>query len=159
MNEQVVGLPAWRLKKVLTFIALHLDGRIRLPLLAEAAGLSRMHFARLFRLSTGLSPHEYVLRKRVERAKALMLDSNDSIAEVARASGFSTGAYFANVFHRFVGNPPSRWRHSMRTTARKLGSFTSADRIPRSHCASRPREIMVSFGAVVNSDQNRENGL
>ena len=91
VNEQVVGLPAWRLKRAPAFIDLNLDGRIRLPLLAEAAALSRKHFARLFRLSTGLRPHEYVLRKRVERAKTLMVDSNDSIVAIARASGFSTG--------------------------------------------------------------------
>jgi AraC family transcriptional regulator len=69
VNEQVVGLPAWRLKRAPAFVDLNLDGR----------------------LSTGLRPHEYVLRKRVERTKTLMVDSNDSIVAIARASGFSTG--------------------------------------------------------------------
>jgi AraC-like DNA-binding protein len=119
-NDQVIGLPAWRLRKVLTFIDLNIDARISLPLLAKAAGLSRMHFARLFRLSTGLCPHEYVLRNRLERAKTLMIDSNDSIAAIGQASGFRSAAYFANVFHRRVGEAPSRWRRSMRTYPRDL---------------------------------------
>jgi AraC-like DNA-binding protein len=116
-SEQITGLPAWRLKRALAFIDLNLSGQIRLPLLAQAVGMSRMHFARLFRLSTGLCPHQYVMRRRVTRAKDLLVYSDESIADIAQASGFGTPAHFANVFHHFVGKPPSRWRRSMRATA------------------------------------------
>jgi AraC family transcriptional regulator len=111
-NDQITGLPAWRLRKALIFIDVNLANTIRLPNLAQAVGLSRMHFARQFRASTGLCPHEYVLRRRVGRAKDLLVHSNDPIAKIARASGFSTPAHFTNVFHHFVGKPPSRWRRS-----------------------------------------------
>jgi AraC family transcriptional regulator len=121
-TDHAPGQPASRLDKALVFIDLNLGGTITLPVLAQVVGLSRMHFARLFRTLTGVSPHEYVRRRRLECAKDLLVHSDNAVAEIARASGFRTPAHFANVFRRFVGKPPSRWRCLMRATAGGIGN-------------------------------------
>jgi AraC family transcriptional regulator len=106
------GLLAWRLKRALEYIDANLSNRIELVELAQVAGFSRMHFARLFRVSTGVRPHEFVLRRRVDRAKWLLLQSQSSVATIARESGFSTHAHFTNVFRGLVGQPPASWRRA-----------------------------------------------
>jgi AraC family transcriptional regulator len=104
------GLLAWRLKRVNEYIDANLTSPIRLRELAGAAGFSRMHFARTFRVATGLRPHEYVIRRRIDRAKGLLLQSRAPVASVARLSGFTTHAHFTNVFRNHVGTPPAEWR-------------------------------------------------
>jgi AraC family transcriptional regulator len=115
-STQLAGLPAWRLKRVLSFIDANIDKRLGLSQIAQAAGFSRMHFARQFRASTGLRPHEYLLRRRVEHAQELLVQSYIPVASIARASGFSTQAHFTSVFRRFVGKPPAHWRRAMTTS-------------------------------------------
>ena len=102
-HPRPTGLLAWRLKRALEYIDANLSNRIELVELARVAGFSRMHFARLFRVSTGLRPHEFVLRRRLDRAKWLLLHSQSSVASIARESGFSTHAHFTNVFRELVG--------------------------------------------------------
>ena len=119
-STRLSGLPAWRLKRVLSYIDANLDKRVGLSQIAQAAGFSRMHFARQFRASTGLRPHEYLLRRRVEHAQELLVNSYSPVASIARASGFSTQAHFTSVFRRFVGKPPALWRRAM-TASMALG--------------------------------------
>ena len=119
-STRLSGLPAWRLKRVLSYIDANLDKRVGLSQIAQAAGFSRMHFARHFRASTGLRPHEYLLRRRVEHAQELLVNSYSPVASIARASGFSTQAHFTSVFRRFVGKPPALWRRAM-TASMALG--------------------------------------
>jgi transcriptional regulator GlxA family with amidase domain len=104
------GLLAWRLQRALDYIDSHISRSITLVELADAAGFSRMHFARMFRLATGLRPSEYVARRRVERAKHLLVHTSSSVASIAQESGFGTHSYFTNVFRRFNGQPPAAWR-------------------------------------------------
>ena len=80
--------------------------------LAAAAGLSRMHFAAQFRTGTGFRPHEYLLRRRIERAQ-ILLSNNVPTVGVALAVGFQSQAHFTSVFKRFVGQPPQTWRRSL----------------------------------------------
>ena len=111
MPQRLAGaLPAWRLKRVTEFIETHGGERITLADLARTAGLSRMHFAAQFREATGLRPHEYLLRQRIEKAKAILAGSSVSIADVALTVGFGSQAHFAGVFKRFTGLTPRRWR-------------------------------------------------
>jgi len=86
---------------------------IALEDMANAAGLSRMHFAAQFRASTGLSPHEYLVRRRIARAQELLLNPNLSIAAIAMDAGFQTQAHFTVVFRKVVGEPPGRWRKQL----------------------------------------------
>lgn len=104
------GLVTWRLKRVLAFMEEHLPEPITLADMAAAAGLSRMHFAAQFRIATGLRPHEYLLRSRIERAKQLMRETREPLVQVALGVGFQTQAHFTTVFRRFTGETPYQWR-------------------------------------------------
>ncbi len=84
----------WRLQRVVDYVESHLSDRISLSDLSEAAGLSRMHFAAQFRLATGVSPHAYIIKRKVERAEQLLLDRAFSIVDIALLLGFSSQAHF-----------------------------------------------------------------
>jgi AraC-like DNA-binding protein len=105
-------LPKWRLKRVVEYIDTHLDQPITLASLAAPAGLTRMHFAAQFRAATGIRPHEYLLRRRIEFAQSLLSGSAMPIAEIAFSVGFQTQSHFTTVFKRFVGDTPYQWRRS-----------------------------------------------
>lgn len=104
------ALAPWRLNRVTDYIEASLDTPIALEDMANAAGLTRMHFATQFRASTGLSPHEYLLRRRIARAQELLLNPDLPIAGIALDVGFQTQAHFTVVFKRIVGETPGRWR-------------------------------------------------
>jgi AraC-like DNA-binding protein len=108
------GLTKWRLKRVLSYIDQHICEPITLATLAEVAGLSRMYFAAQFRAATGCRPHECILRKRIERAKQLLLETSEPLACIALAVGFQSQAHFSTVFKRFVGLSPNQWRPANR---------------------------------------------
>ncbi|KRR22580.1 hypothetical protein CQ13_28645 [Bradyrhizobium retamae] len=114
-HSKTNALPKWRLRLVEDYIDRHLHWSIGLADLAKAAGLSRMHFAALFRAATGYRPREYLLQKRVERAKALLGNSDMPLAEIALAVGFSTQAHFSTVFKRMAASTPARWRADYRS--------------------------------------------
>ena len=107
-------LQLWRLQRVVVYIEAHLADHLTLLQLAEAAGLSPMHFAGQFRTATGMRPHDYVLRRKVEEAQLLLLTSDMPIVDVALNFGFLSQAHFTTVFKRFVGTPPLRWQHVRR---------------------------------------------
>jgi AraC-like DNA-binding protein len=73
-----------------------------------------MYFAAQFRAATGLRPHEYLLRRRIERAQEILLGSGICIVDVALSVGFQTQSHFTTVFKRFVGQSPDAWRQSQR---------------------------------------------
>lgn len=108
------GLPKWRLKRVTAYIEENLSESVTLAGMAEAAGLSRMHFAAQFRVTTGMRPHDFLLRRRIERAQAMMLETRDSLVEIALGVGFQTQAHFTTVFRRLVGDTPYQWRSANR---------------------------------------------
>lgn len=105
-------LPTWRLKRTLAYIEANLGETVSLADLAGAAGLTRMHFAAQFRVATGLRPHEFLLRRRIERAQELLAEPSETLVDVALAVGFQTQAHFTTVFKRFVGETPHRWRRA-----------------------------------------------
>jgi AraC-like DNA-binding protein len=77
--------------------------------LARQAGVSRFHFARQFRLSTGKSPMEYLRQVRIERSKSILQTRDTSIAEIAARLGFSDQSHFTRIFGRLVGVPPGSY--------------------------------------------------
>jgi len=109
-GRPVRALQKWRLKRVFEYVDVNLSNKITLLDLAAVAGLSRMHFASQFRMATGLRPHEFVLRRRVQRAEELLRDSRMAIVEIALTVGFQTQAHFTTVFKRFAGCTPRQWR-------------------------------------------------
>jgi AraC-like DNA-binding protein len=106
------GLPKWRLKRAEFYIETHLEEQITTAALAEAAGLSPTYFAGQFKASTGLCPHDYVTRKRIEAAQGLLLDRNMKIIEIAIGVGFQTQAHFTTSFKKIVGITPWKWRQN-----------------------------------------------
>lgn len=111
------GLPKWRLKRVESYVDAHLGEEVTLADMAASTGLSRMHFAAQFRIATGLRPHEYLLRRRIERAQQLLLETADPLVQIALEVGFQTQAHFTTVFRRFVGDTPHQWRSANRLRA------------------------------------------
>jgi len=103
-------LPGVRLNRVLEFIHSNLDRNIHLEELAEAAAMTAYHFARLFKSTTGSSPHKYILQCRLERAKHLLRDASLSLSQVSLLCGFADQSHLTNVFRKFVGVTPSKYR-------------------------------------------------
>ena len=98
-----------RLRAVLVHINEHLGQNISIEALASTAGLSFSHFIRMFRNATGLSPHQYILRARVLRGQELLRTTHDSIAGIARITGFCNQSHFTKHFRRVIGVTPQRY--------------------------------------------------
>ena len=111
------ALPKWRIRRLEEFLTANIDKRVRLDDMAAAVGLSKMHFAAQFRVATGYRPREYLLFKRIERAKAMMAASRTPLVEVAFAAGFNAQAHFSTVFKRFTGKTPAQWKQECRLAA------------------------------------------
>jgi AraC-like DNA-binding protein len=111
---QKPGLPAARLKRVLAFIDSHLDENITLGELARNAMMSVYYFATLFRRSTGLSPHRYILHRRVFRARELLRNTRLSVMDVSLELGFQHQNNFARAFRRITGMTPTHFRNGKR---------------------------------------------
>jgi len=109
-QRQIRPLQKWRLKRVVEYVENHLSEKIASSDLAAIAGLSRMHFASQFRKATGLRPHEFLLRRRIQRAEELLRNTTMPVVEIAMTVGFQTQPYLTTVFKRFTGCTPGRWR-------------------------------------------------
>jgi AraC family transcriptional regulator len=97
------------LRAVEEYIHAHLDQNVALADLAEVAHLSEFHFARLFKQTTGLSPHQFVIHQRIERAKRLIAAGRLSLAQIAIDVGFSDQSQLNRHFKRLVGVTPKRF--------------------------------------------------
>jgi AraC family transcriptional regulator len=104
------GLALWQTQRAAEMIRENLSGKIHLAALAQDCGLSISHFTRAFRKSFGVSPFRWLLERRIERAKALLVTADLSIPEIAVRSGFADHAAFIRAFGRIVGESPGRWR-------------------------------------------------
>jgi len=110
------ALPQWRLRRAIAFIDDNLAAPIGLADIASSTGLTRMYFAAQFRRATGMRPHEYLVRRRIEHAQDLLRRGQGSVLEVAMRSGFRSQAHFTTVFKRFVGDTPYCWRVKVTST-------------------------------------------
>lgn len=111
-RPKVSELARWRLRRAIEFVETNLANSISTSDISAAAGLTRMHFAAQFKAATGLRPHEYLLRRRVERAQEMLVQTGMSVVDVALSVGFQSQSHFTVVFNRFVGQPPHAWRQS-----------------------------------------------
>lgn len=105
-QEKPRGLRGQRLKQVLSYIEEHLAQDIPLAKIASIAGLSSSHLKTLFRESTGQPVHQYVIRRRLERARALLAENKLPIAQIALATGFSHQSHLARHMRRVFGASP-----------------------------------------------------
>jgi AraC family transcriptional regulator len=102
------------LRRCIEYMDAQLEGDLRLSELAGEVGISTSHFIRSFRQSTDKTPYQFLLHRRVERAKTVIRDYRTSLTEVALASGFADQHHLARVFRRITGVTPSSYRRSLK---------------------------------------------
>lgn len=106
------GLSEHYLITVTDYINDHLATEIKLSDLSELIGISQFHFSRLFKQSMGISPHQYLMAQRVERAKLLLKNSKLSVTEIAFSCGFNSHSHLGKYFRQFTGMAPKDYRAS-----------------------------------------------
>lgn len=106
------GLSSHIRRRAVDYLEAHLDAPIRLQELAELANLSEFHFQRMFRASLGVSPHDWLARRRVEQAKRLLRDGDDPIVQIAAACGFSSQSHLSRAFKDGTGQTPAAYRRA-----------------------------------------------
>jgi len=109
------GLSAQRLRQVMAFVSENFSNDVRLAELANVAGMSSFHFAREFKRTVGTTPHQYLIKFRVERAKALLAEAEMPLTEVGLKSGFSHQSHFTRLFRRLTGTTPLAYRLMLQT--------------------------------------------
>ena len=103
-------LAPWQVRRVTDFIEENLENNPSISALAELCELSPSHFAQAFRHMMGMAPHRWLLRRRVERAKALLKGTTVALAIISTSCGFFDQSHFCRVFTRFEGVSPREWR-------------------------------------------------
>jgi AraC family transcriptional regulator len=98
---------------VKTFVNENLANSLSLTEIASLVQMGPCHFARAFKESTGVSPHQYVLRRRIDRAVEMLRDERSSLAGIAYDLGFSSQGHFTTVFRKFTGTQPSSYREQL----------------------------------------------
>src|SRR5208337_1711388 len=121
------GLAPWQRRRVVELFKEHLDGEVKLETLAEECRLSVSHFARSFRRSFGTSAHRYLILQRVEIAKGLLSETNNSLVEIAAQTGFSDQAALTRTFANVVGATPAKWR---RENSNRSVFYETSKRVP-----------------------------
>lgn len=112
VHSGVSALPSHALKRVLERIEHSFQSEVSLASLAEETGYSRGHFLKMFRASTGTTPHQYVLKRRVDHARFLLKRREIGIVDIAADCGFSSQAHLTQIFRQHVGVTPAEYRRS-----------------------------------------------
>jgi len=121
------GLGSARLRRIKELVRAKMEDDLSLDEMAQSVGLSTTHFARMFRKSTGETPHQFVLRQRLERAQAMLRAPDARVLDVAVACGFKTQQHFAQVFRDAWGVSPTEYRQDL------VGSEVTCQSETRSH--------------------------
>jgi AraC family transcriptional regulator len=121
------GLGSARLRRIKELVHAKMEDDLSLDEMAQSVGLSTAHFARMFRKSTGETPHQFVLRQRVERAKAMLRAPDARVLDVAVACGFKTQQHFAQVFRDVCGIRPTEYRQDFLGSETTGGSDTCSE--------------------------------
>ena len=104
------GLAPWQPERATLLMRSEIPADHTIAKLAGVCGLSRSHFGRAFKASTGLTPHKWLLRLRVQRAAELLERTKDSISTIAVTCGFADQSHLTRVFHTVMGSSPAHWR-------------------------------------------------
>jgi AraC family transcriptional regulator len=124
------GLGSARLRRIRELIHAKIEDDLSLDEMAQSVGLSTAHFARMFRKSTGVTPHQFVVRQRIDRAKAMLRAPDARVLDVAIACGFKTQQHFAQVFRDVCGVSPTEYRQDLVGSEVTYASETASEDTP-----------------------------
>lgn len=110
------GLTPWRERLVKSLIHTLLGEKISVPQLAQACALSRSHFSRAFKRSTGMSPQDWIHQQRIAQAKRLIQESDMTLTQISAECGFCDQAHFSRTFSKTEGVNPMAWRSRLMTS-------------------------------------------
>jgi AraC family transcriptional regulator len=110
------GLPSYKLNRAIDYIEAHLDQNLELADLAQQVGMSQFYFSRLFKQSLGITPHQYVIRQRVERARQLIQRDKLGLVEIALECGFANQGHLNLHFKRLTGTTPKEIARMYKTS-------------------------------------------
>jgi AraC family transcriptional regulator len=153
------GLGSARLRRIKELVHAKLEDDLSLDEMAQSVGLSTAHFARMFRKSTGQTPHQFVLRQRLERAKAMLRAPDARILDVAVACGFKTQQHFAQVFRDAWGVSPTEYRqalvdpdatHASETFSEDSPRLVTSDSQPELHSHGLPFASLLTSSRIRN---------
>ncbi|APC18804.1 AraC family transcriptional regulator [Pseudomonas frederiksbergensis] len=119
------GLAPWRESLVKQLILEHLSETLEVTELARACALSRSHFSRAFKCSTGLSPQDWIRCQRIVRAKQLIQNTDLTLTQISLECGFCDQAHFCHIFTRSEGINPFAWRCRAQLTTPRLNDVTA----------------------------------
>lgn len=108
--EPPCGLADWQTKRVVDYIEHNLESSIDVCALAKLIAVSKGHFSRAFKKRVGVAPMAFIVTRRLERARTMLISTRESIADIAAASGFADQAHLTRRFHSVVGVTPGRYR-------------------------------------------------
>ena len=106
-------LPDPRIAAAVAYMSERVGESLRVEQVAAVCGLSTFHFSRRFKAIVGQAPHGYLTHLRIERAKALLQETDLEVSTVAGKVGFATHSHFTTTFRRFIGVPPARYRKEL----------------------------------------------
>ncbi len=119
------GLAPCQLHRATEILEAHIGGRICVSAVARECGLTAKHFARAFRVSTGVAPSQWLIDRRIARAKALLSTTSKGLSEVALDCGFAGQSHFTQAFGKRVGVSPARWRAAVAAGSRHAAAASS----------------------------------
>jgi AraC-like DNA-binding protein len=102
----------WQVQLIAEYIERHIDQRLRVGYLCSIINLTKSHFARTFKQTFRLPPHVYIMRRRIERASKLMIETDARLTEIALNCGFSDQAHLSRQFRRYTAVTPTAWRRN-----------------------------------------------
>ena len=112
------GLALWQLELATGILEAHVGERVSFRAVARECGLTASHFARAFRVSTGVAPSRWILDRRIAMSKTLLSTTPKKLSEIALDCGFTDQSHFTRVFGRRVGISPGRWRATLASERR-----------------------------------------
>ncbi len=104
------GLPKYKLRQAIEYIHEHMAEDLSLGAIASQLGMSQYYFARMFKQSTGITPHQYLVEQRLEKAKRLLADTDLTISEVAYRTGFASQSHLTRLFRKHLSITPKAYR-------------------------------------------------
>ncbi len=116
-----IALSPWQERRAKEMMASHMDRGLSIAQIASECSLSRSHFSRAFKKNTGVSPRDWFLQMRLDKAKRLLTDTQLTISRISLECGFADQSHFTRVFTRVIGLTPFSWRRSLPVASRRAG--------------------------------------